>query len=873
MPRVLYVGGREPSPLDEFETVTADSAAAAAEAVATRDLGCVVVAAERREDLDPVEAVRERDPAVPVVVTSANADGRLAAAATRRGATEYLPRERPGPTLADRVEARLNGGTGGEPATTGGAIDGTESTGTSAPTNGKRYREIIEAVDDGVYALDDKGQFTYVNEALAAMTGYDREELLGEHTRVIKDEATVEKAERTLAALLSGEERETTFELALQPEEGDPIPCEDHMVVLTEDGEFAGTAGVIRDVSERVRRERRLERLLEAAQRFIAAEDPESVAEIVADTTGAALGHERSVVRLYDEDSETLVPVARGSDDPAVTDRPAYPVGEGGPGRAFETGERLRYRTDVERARGDTGASEDAIYLPLGEAGVLTVVTTDPDGFDDAAVSMLEVLASTAAVALERAAREDELERYRTVVENVQDMVYVVDEHQRFSLVTEPLAEWLGYDREELVGMNPRELLGDEEAERFEATIQKLWHDRDTGESRRLETEAVDADGVCRPIEVEVSLYPTGDEFAGTVGVVRDRTELVETRERLETQRNRFQYLFDNLPDAVVEGRLNDEGRPIVRDVNDAFTDVFGYDSDAVKGESLNEFILPEEDREQGRQLDRKAAEGEVTNREVRRRTADGFRDFLFRGIPYERGDDGTHSFGIYTDITTQKERERRLEVLNRVLRHNLRNDLNVVLGYAEMLAEQLEDDELGARAGALREKASELAALSDRARSLDRTMSRGSPRDSTVDLARVVDEVLAQYDDIAIESDLDDVRVVGDARLQIAVEELLENVREHVGSEARVRVSTEGRGREVALRVADDGPGIPADERAVVTGSAEITQLRHGSGLGLWVVKWVCESCGGRLRFDDSDLGGAAVVLALPPARDGGPD
>jgi len=745
----------------------------------------------------------------------------------------------------------------------------------------ERYRDTLEAVDDGVYALDDEGQFVFVNEAMADLTGYSREELLGQHTAVIKDEETVAKAEATLRELLRGEESETTFDLELQPESGEAFPCEDHMVMLTDEaGEFTGTAGVIRDISDRKRREQRLSRLLETSQSLVGAREREEVARIVADETADALGHDRSVVRLYDAERDALVPVARGSDDPAVTDRPTYAVGEGGPGRAFGTGETLRLGRDVDADEvenatelvGDAGGTTDAVYVPLGDHGVLTLGTSDPEGLEDATVSMAEVLASTAAVALERADREQDLLRYRTVIENVQDMVYVLDAEGQFSLVTEPLAAWLGYDREELVGTTPGEILADPDIDAIEDVVGDLRASGDADASERIETQAITADGERRPAELEVSLVPSDAEFAGTVGVVRDLSELVRTRELLETERDRFSYLFDNLPDAVVEATLDGDGRPVVRTVNDAFVDQFGYQADDVVGNSLNEFVLPEEEREAGRELDRRAAAGERPSREVRRRTADGFREFLFRGIPYETGEGGTRSFGIYTDITARKERERRLEVLNRVLRHNIRNDVNVILGYAEMLAERVEDDDLSERATDLRRKAAELTALSDRARSLDRTMRRGSPRDSTVSLAKLVDDVVAdyaaEYPTLTVETDVADVQVVGDGRLALAVEELLDNVVDHAGAGATVHVESERTGTDVRLRVADDGPGIPVHERAVVEGSTEITQLEHGSGLGLWVVRWVCESCGGRLRFEESTLDGSAVVLSLTSAE-----
>jgi len=769
----------------------------------------------------------------------------------------------------------------------------------------ERYESIIEAVDDAVYALDDAGRFETVNDALTDLTGYDREELLGEHTAVIKDDGTVEKAEQKLRELLRGEDAETTFELALQRESGPPVTCEDHMTMLTDDGEFDGTAGVIRDITERKERERQLRQarerfadLLTSSEALLDAHSREAVAEVVTDAAADALGFDHTLVRLAD--SGRLEPVAVASGESAATDadgepaaggdgagdgvhvetseRPVYEVGQGGPGIAFAAGEIRQYPDDF--APGAVDVPEgivETLYVPLGDRGVLSIGATERGAFDERDRSMAEILASNAAVALERVDYEAELVQYRTVLENVQDMVYVVDEDERFSLVTDPLAAWLGYDSEELVGKHPSEVLDESETEAFETVIADIWEaGADPGsdaESRTIETEFYTADAGTRPATVNVSLLPAEEGFAGSVGVVRDRSELREAREKLQTQRDRFSYLFDNLPDAVVEGRLGEGREPVITDVNDAFVDVFGYEPEAVIGESINEFVLPPDERSEGIRLDHRTAAGETVQQEVRRRTDDGYRDFLFRGIPYDMSGEYTRGFGIYTDITEQKERERRLEVLNRVLRHNLRNDLNVVLGYAEMLANRAEDDTVAEWAGTLHDKASEVATLGDRVRSLDQQMRRGSSRDKRVDVAALVTDAVERFreddtgaDGVTVETDVPAVDVIGDGRLALALSELLENSAEHVPGEARVRVAAAREDGRVELRVADDGPGIPEQERDVVTESDDITQLNHGSGLGLWIVKWVCDSCGGRLHFEESDLGGTGIVLSLTP-------
>jgi len=184
------------------------------------------------------------------------------------------------------------------------------------------------------------------------------------------------------------------------------------------------------------------------------------------------------------------------------------------------------------------------------------------------------------------------------------------------------------------------------------------------------------------------------------------------------------------------------------------------------------------------------------------------------------------------------------------------------------MIADRASDDDVREWAETLLAKASEVTTLSERVRSLDHTVGRGSARDSTVALADLVETTVDDYRDRAtVHVDVDDVTVVGDDRLTLALSELLDNSVRYGGAGARVRVATERDDGQVRLRVADDGPGIPDTERIVADDSATITQLEHGSGLGLWVVKWVCESCGGRLSFEESPLGGAAVVLSLPLA------
>lgn len=135
-----------------------------------------------------------------------------------------------------------------------------------------RDRAIVETIDDGIYVTNG-GQFTMVNDEYVAMTGYDREELLGSDVTLVVDDATAAKASDLEAALVDGERTTARFEADLQCADGTTRRAEAAFTLLegTEAGDGgtgdesdgAGTperVAVVRDVTERVERERELHR-------------------------------------------------------------------------------------------------------------------------------------------------------------------------------------------------------------------------------------------------------------------------------------------------------------------------------------------------------------------------------------------------------------------------------------------------------------------------------------------------------------------------------------------------------------------------------------------------------------------------------------
>ena len=160
-------------------------------------------------------------------------------------------------------------------------------------------------------------------------------------------------------------------------------------------------------------------------------------------------------------------------------------------------------------------------------------------------------------------------------------------------------------------------------------------------------------------------------------------------------------------------------------------------------------------------------------------------------------------------DVTERNLREQRLAVLNRVLRHNLRNEIDVLKSYAEMLDE---DDE----ARPILESADRIASLGQEARKIDKYVS-GSAEDTTVDLDQAVQSVLDTVgaDDATVEVTIDSPPTATLLTNRPAVVGALESVLDNAVTyaESTVEVTVERRPAGFCIRVTDDGRGIPDSE------------------------------------------------------------
>lgn len=226
---------------------------------------------------------------------------------------------------------------------------------------------------------------------------------------------------------------------------------------------------------------------------------------------------------------------------------------------------------------------------------------------------------------------------------------------------------------------------------------------------------------------------------------------------------------------------------------------------------------------------------------------------------------------GVY-DVERKREAERaerlhtQVSVLNRVLRHDIRNDATVIQGYADLLGDQSSVDD-GVIA-TIDKRVDDIVRLSDTARKLERVMAADETNLSPVDLASVVDEqanrVVEAYPGTALTIETEvDARVYAHDLVGSAVYNVVSNAAEHNDApDPCVTVHVHPvEDNWVTVRVVDNGPGIPTEERDVLRSGSE-SALKHSSGLGLWLVNWIVRLSGGGLDIRSRDPRGTEVAL-----------
>jgi PAS domain S-box-containing protein len=329
--------------------------------------------------------------------------------------------------------------------------------------------------------------------------------------------------------------------------------------------------------------------------------------------------------------------------------------------------------------------------------------------------------------------------------------------------------------------------------------------------------------------------------------VIRDLTEQKEREQQLTL----FGRAIDSAAQGITIADAEQADTPLIY-ANEGFEQITGYSVQNVLGRNCR--FLQGENTEQARVEElREAIEAE-------RPVAVDLLNYRQDGTPFwnrleivpVEDDEGnvTHYLGLQRDVTEQKEREQQLAVLNRVLRHNLRNKMNVIQVYADQLATwDLKEEAVAA----IQTAADDLMTISEQIRKFDSIIAADERDLHTLDLVDVLEESLTGLTGRAPEMEVDltapeTAPILAHETLKPALTDLVSLTDAVEAPNLAVDVATGS--EEVVMTVTDRGNSLNPDDLEIVASDAE-TPLEHLQSLELWLIRWAVEESHGEFIVD----------------------
>ena len=468
---------------------------------------------------------------------------------------------------------------------------------------------------------------------------------------------------------------------------------------------------------------------------------------------------------------------------------------------------------------------------------------------------------------LELRSRARALRRFREAVEASGHAIWIGDADGTIEYVNPAFEATTGYAAEAAVG---------EHASMLRATSpdggrdERVWETVEAGDTWRGEVIHRRADGERAVVDQTVAPIVDDDAVTATVAVLVDVTDERALEDRLKRHRDIVQRLDDPI-------MLQDRSGAFVL-FNEALVDFAGLSGSALVGADEHAFM----DDETATRIERQKRAVLRTESPAHYAISPTFEHsgkeafFSTSRYPYyDEDDELAGTLAICRDVTDLEERTRQLRVMDNVLRHNIRNDMNVIRGTAVDIREQT-TGESAAAAATIVSHADDLLSTSEKSRAITAVLSEDATR-RPIDVAETARQVAADLDDdhpaatVSVDAPTETRALVTD-EIQTAVTELTVNAITHHDRESpRVDVRVADRPAEdaVTVTVADDGPGMPDLDREVLVSGRAIESLSHGSGLGLWLVYWIVHRSAGSIAVADRDPRGTRVTLSLPRADD----
>ncbi|ELZ31437.1 PAS/PAC sensor signal transduction histidine kinase [Halogeometricum pallidum JCM 14848] len=453
------------------------------------------------------------------------------------------------------------------------------------------------------------------------------------------------------------------------------------------------------------------------------------------------------------------------------------------------------------------------------------------------------------------------------LLDYTQDKIIVIDEDATILYANDAVSRLLGWETGELIGANALAYVHSDDLDAVCAVFRRAINS-ETLTDVTVEYRYRTADGSWVWFESRMS-NATCDQLDGYVVSSRDISDRVEAERQHRELTARVQEI-SSVTDEVLWMFTGDFSELLF--VNSAYEAVYGQSVEELEGDAsaFLETVHPDDVPAVERAITRLTG-GESADLEYRVNPKRNYGVWVWvQAQPILEGGEVVRISGFTREVTDRHRRERQLSVMDNLLRHNLRNALNVILGYADLIDETTCDTVH--LTDTIRTASEQLLQSAEKEREVVDILNRETTSDS-VDLTAVtsaeIERTERRFPHADIDSSLPDSAVVyALSNLRLAVSELLENAIVHSERDRpSIAVSVREVRDGIELRVEDDAPPIPDIEAHVLRDPHAMTNVFHSTGLGLWLIYWIVELSDGDISLD-STTDGNRIRIRFPRAQ-----
>jgi PAS domain S-box-containing protein len=393
-----------------------------------------------------------------------------------------------------------------------------------------------------------------------------------------------------------------------------------------------------------------------------------------------------------------------------------------------------------------------------------------------------------------------------------------------------------------------------------------------------MEQRYIRLDG--RVIDVEVTAYPFQYQGKSAAQLlikdISDQKEALVSAKKTETL---FSQLFQSSPMAIV--MLDDKGN-VVR-VNKGFEEMFGYSLRELKGNGLNQFIVPQELEAEGNDLNTFISTYQIIRIEsVRKRKDQTLLTVIIYGMPVRMDDKTIGIFGVYVDITERKKVEEELKVRNTELdnfvykvSHDLRAPLSSILGLVNLSQMPNNDDNPHMYIDLIGQKVEQLDHFINDVLSHSKNLKM-DVKVAKVNFRSIIDQTFTNLNYMKGAGEIKKVIVIDSAdfysdpwRIAEVFRNLISNAIKYRNLHLKepvieIRISIGANKCNIEFR--DNGIGIdPVNLDHIFDMFYRASEQSEGSGLGLYIVKNAIDKMGGEVTVESEIGKGTTFKISLP--------